>query len=131
MEVVGVALVALLTAVAGTAVFVMVVIGIHASERQAGLPGPARGHADALARRMDELESVLAAGRLGYCHISLASRELRANSQFKAEFGWPPDAPISWQELLERIQREDRTKLADAIEAAFNKLGKRLEVSIV
>jgi signal transduction histidine kinase/ActR/RegA family two-component response regulator len=74
---------------------------------------------DALARRMDELESVLAAGRLGYCHITLASRELRANSQFKAEFGWPPDAQISWQELLERIQRDDRAKLADAIEAAF------------
>ena len=74
---------------------------------------------DALARRMDELESVLAAGRLGYCHIARASRELRANSQFKAEFGWPPDAQISWQELLERIQRDDRTKLVDAIEAAF------------
>jgi signal transduction histidine kinase/ActR/RegA family two-component response regulator len=74
---------------------------------------------DALARRMDELESVLAAGRLGYCHITLTSRELRASSQFKAEFGWPPDAEISWQELLERIQRDDRTKLADTIEAAF------------
>jgi VanZ family protein len=52
MEVVGVTLVALLTAVAGTAVFVMVVIGIHSSERQAGLPGPARSNSDALARRI-------------------------------------------------------------------------------
>jgi len=41
---------------------------------------------DALACRMDELESVLAAGRLGYCRIALGSRELRANSQFKTEF---------------------------------------------
>ena len=74
---------------------------------------------DALARRMDELESVLAAGRLGYCHISPGSRELRANSQFKAEFGWPPDALISWRELQERVQRADRAKLADAVDGAF------------
>ena len=41
---------------------------------------------DALAQRMDELESVLAAGRLGYCRIAPGSHELRANSQFKTEF---------------------------------------------
>ncbi len=50
---------------------------------------------DALAQRMDELEAVLAAGRLGYCRIALGSYEMRANSQFKTEFGWPPDARIS------------------------------------
>jgi hypothetical protein len=52
MEVVGVALVALLMVVAGTAGFVMVVAGIRASERRAGLPGPVRGRADAFARRV-------------------------------------------------------------------------------
>ena len=52
MEVVGVAFVALLAAAAGTAVFVMVVIGIRASERRAGLPGPARSRADSLARHV-------------------------------------------------------------------------------
>jgi signal transduction histidine kinase/CheY-like chemotaxis protein len=74
---------------------------------------------DALARRMDELESVLAAGRLGFCRVALGSLDLRANSQFKAEFGWPPDARISWRELLERIQRDDRAKLAQAVDSAF------------
>jgi len=74
---------------------------------------------DALARRMDELESVLAAGRLGFCRVALGSLDLRANSQFKAEFGWPPDARISWRELLERIQRDDRAKLAEAVDSAF------------
>ena len=74
---------------------------------------------DVLAQRMDELESVLAAGRLGFCRVAPGARELRANSQFKAEFGWPPDAGISWAELLERIQRDDRLKLADAIDSAF------------
>ena len=75
---------------------------------------------DTLARRMDELESVLAAGRLGYCRIAPGARELRANSQFKAEFGWPPDAWISWQELLERLQRDDRAKLVEAVDSAFS-----------
>jgi signal transduction histidine kinase/ActR/RegA family two-component response regulator len=74
---------------------------------------------DALAQRMDELESVLAAGRLGYCGIAQGSYELHANSQFKAEFGWPPDARICWAELLESIQRVDRAKLVDAVESAF------------
>ncbi|MDB6089369.1 MAG: sensor hybrid histidine kinase [Gammaproteobacteria bacterium] len=75
---------------------------------------------DALARRTDELESVLAAGRLGFCRLAGKARELRAaNSQFKAEFGWPPDARISWRTLELRVQREDRAKLADAVDAAF------------
>jgi two-component system CheB/CheR fusion protein len=75
---------------------------------------------DVLARRKDELDSVLAAGRLGFCRIAGKTREvLTANSQFKAEFGWPPDARISWQELEKRVQRDDRTKLADAVDAAF------------
>jgi len=74
---------------------------------------------DALMRRMDELESVLAAGRLGFCRIAPGDHDLRANSQFKAEFGWAPDAGISWQELLERVQRDDRQKLANAVDSAF------------
>jgi signal transduction histidine kinase/ActR/RegA family two-component response regulator len=74
---------------------------------------------DALARRKDELESVLAVGRLGFCRIEGATRTLIANSQFKAEFGWPPDAEITWRDLQERVQRDDRSKLADAVEAAF------------
>ena len=74
---------------------------------------------DALARRKDELESVLAAGGLGFCRIVGATRKLSANSQFKAEFGWPPDAEITWRDLEERVQRDDRAKLADAVEAAF------------
>ena len=66
---------------------------------------------DALAQRMDELESVLAAGRLGYCRICAARARAEANSQFKAEFGLASGCGQSpggsW---LERIQRDDRTK---------------------
>ena len=75
---------------------------------------------DVLARRRDELESILAVGRLGYCRIAGSTRELlTANSQFKAEFGWAPDARISWCELEKRVQRDDRAKLVDALDAAF------------
>ena len=74
---------------------------------------------EALARRKDELESVLAAGHVGFCRISGDTRALAANSQFKAEFGWPPDAQIGWRELEEHVHREDRGKLADAVRGAF------------
>jgi signal transduction histidine kinase/CheY-like chemotaxis protein len=72
-----------------------------------------------LARRKDELEAVLAAGRLGFCRISAATRSVSADCLFKAEFGWPPDAEITWQELRERVQRADRAKLVSSVEAAF------------
>ena len=40
---------------------------------------------EALAKRKDELEAVLAAARLGYCRITTPKREIIANSYFKAE----------------------------------------------
>ena len=74
---------------------------------------------DALAMRKDELEAVLAAARLGFCRIITPTREIIANSQFKAEFGWAPDESVSWSELLTRVLREDRAKFADAVDSAF------------
>ena len=74
---------------------------------------------DALAKCKDELEAVLGAARLGFCRISTPAREIIANSHFKADFGWPPDEPIVWKELLARVLREDRAKFADAVDSAF------------
>ena len=74
---------------------------------------------DALAKCKDELEAVLGAARLGFCRISTPAREIIANSHFKADFGWPPDEPIAWKELLARVLREDRAKFADAVDSAF------------
>ena len=74
---------------------------------------------DVLAKCKDELEAVLAAARLGFCRISVPAREITANSQFKAEFGWPPDESIAWKELLSRVLREDRAKFADAVDSAL------------
>ena len=42
-----------------------------------------------------------------------------ANSQFKAEFGWPPDAEFTWEQLQERVHREDREQLRAAVAAAI------------
>jgi len=83
---------------------------------------------EALARRTDELESVLAAGRLGFCRICVLTRAIEASSQFKADLGWAPDAPITWRELEERIQRDDREKLAAAVDAA---IGAGVEVDVI
>jgi signal transduction histidine kinase len=73
----------------------------------------------ALARRRDELEVVLAAARLGFCRVDGETRSLTANSQFKAEFGWAPDAHIDWQGLEDRVALEDRPGLASAVRAAL------------
>jgi signal transduction histidine kinase len=79
----------------------------------------AQAQCAAQARRNDELELVIAASRLGFCVLDTETRELRANSQFKAEFGWAPDARLDWQSLLERIRPESRATLADAARAAL------------
>jgi signal transduction histidine kinase/ActR/RegA family two-component response regulator len=83
------------------------------------VPGEAGTDRDALDRRKDELEAVLAVSGLGFCHVTGPARALTANSQFKADFGWPPDAEISWLEMLKRVQRADRGKLMEAVDAAF------------
>jgi signal transduction histidine kinase len=81
-----------------------------------------------LARRNDELERVIAASHLGFCVLDGETLELRANSQFKAEFGWPPDAQLDWQSLLERVCAESRLTLADAARAA---LASRVDLDLV
>jgi two-component system, chemotaxis family, CheB/CheR fusion protein len=80
----------------------------------------AQRECEALALRKDELESVLAVGRLGFCRLAGATRAFTATSQFKVEFGWPPDAEITWRDLEDRIQRADRQKLTAAVEESFS-----------
>jgi signal transduction histidine kinase len=98
---------------------------IHESELSSLLPDPsgdlerAQAHCLTLARRNDELELVIAASRLGYCVLDSETCEVRANSQFKAEFGWAPDAQLDWQGLLERVCAQSRLTLADAARTAL------------
>jgi signal transduction histidine kinase len=79
----------------------------------------AQAQCAALARRNGELELVIAASHLGFCVLDSETCELRANSQFKAEFGWAPDAQLDWLSLLERVAAESRLTLADAARAAL------------
>ena len=88
----------------------------------------AQAHCAALARRNDELELVIAASRLGFCMLDTETHELRANSLFKAEFGWAPDAQLDWESLLERVAGESRLALADAARAA---LGSSVDFDLV
>jgi signal transduction histidine kinase/ActR/RegA family two-component response regulator len=72
-----------------------------------------------LARRKDELDTVLAAGRIGYCRLRAADRAIEANSQFKAEWGWPPDELVSWPAVESRVHPEDRGRFCEATRAAL------------
>jgi signal transduction histidine kinase len=83
------------------------------------IPESERSSTATLESRNDELELIIAASRLGYCVLGDETRGLRANSQFKAEFGWAPDASIDWDSLVERLAAESRPVLADAARAAF------------
>jgi signal transduction histidine kinase len=75
---------------------------------------------DALAGRLDGLEAVLAASCTGWCRLDAGLCVLAANSQLKAEFGYAPDATMSWEELLARVSGDDRGRLDDAVRAAFS-----------
>jgi len=79
----------------------------------------AQARCASLERRNDELELIVAASRLGFCVLAGETRAVRANSQFKAEFGWAPDASINWEDLEERVVSEARTVLADAVRSAL------------
>jgi signal transduction histidine kinase len=79
----------------------------------------ARAQIAALTKRSDELEIAIAAARLGFCLLNGETRQLRANSQFKVEFGWAPDEAIDWLALQQRIAPENRLGLEDAARAAL------------
>jgi len=70
-----------------------------------------------LARRKDELETVLGVGHIGYCRLR-ADGMLEANSQFKAEWGWPPDEVLSWRALEARVDVGDRGRFDHAVRQA-------------
>src|SRR6185437_14514845 len=72
-----------------------------------------------LARRKDELETVLAAGRIGWCRLRAPGAVLEANSQFKAEWGWPPDEVLSWDAVESRVDVGDRGRFSAAVRQAL------------
>jgi signal transduction histidine kinase/CheY-like chemotaxis protein len=74
---------------------------------------------ECLARRKDELETVLAAGRIGYCRLRTGALAPEANSQFKAEWGWPPDEVLTWSAVESRVDADDRERFSAAVRQAL------------
>jgi len=70
--------------------------------------------------RLDELEAVLGVGRIGYCRINKDLHRIAASSQFKALFGWPPDAALSVSLFEDSVLLEDRAELSAALRAGFD-----------
>jgi signal transduction histidine kinase/ActR/RegA family two-component response regulator len=86
-------------------------------DREAGSAGDAAR--ERLAQRLDELEMVLGAARVGHCRLAADGRVLVASTQFRCEFGLPPDGEPSWTEFESRVHAEDRAELAGAVARAF------------
>jgi signal transduction histidine kinase/CheY-like chemotaxis protein len=63
---------------------------------------------------------VLGAAGIGFCRVDRALRLSGVDSQFKALFGWPPDAAPTWSDLEARIADCDRAVLAASIQTAFD-----------
>lgn len=72
-----------------------------------------------LAHRKDELETVLAVGRIGYCRLRAGALAPEANSQFKAEWGWPPDEVLTWSAVEARVDADDRERFSAAVRQAL------------
>ncbi len=74
-----------------------------------------------LQARHEELQQIIAAARLGYCVLEDQTGPLRANSEFRAQFGWAPDAAVDLPALEERIAAENRAGLTDAVRDAVER----------
>jgi two-component system, chemotaxis family, CheB/CheR fusion protein len=74
---------------------------------------------EALARRKDELETVLGAAGIGFCRLAPTFEIACADSQFKVLFGLSPDAQPRWSDLEHALTPEDRDTLKPAIAAAL------------
>lgn len=61
------------------------------------------------------LQTALLAGRLGTWELDLATNELTVSATCKANFGRPPDAELSYQDLMSSIHADDRDRVQAAV----------------
>jgi signal transduction histidine kinase/CheY-like chemotaxis protein len=86
--------------------------------------GPLPAEWERLACRIDALETVLAAGRIGYCRVRASDLAVEANSQFKAEWGLPPDEALSWSTVGSCVHEDDRDRFDAAVREALAGVGR-------
>ncbi|HET7675720.1 MAG TPA: PAS domain-containing protein [Gammaproteobacteria bacterium] len=81
-----------------------------------------------MGRRQDEkdirgnselLRLALDTSELGAWQLDLVAHTVKSTPAGKAHFGLPPDTEPSFEQLLERIHRDDRERVRDAIREAF------------
>jgi signal transduction histidine kinase/CheY-like chemotaxis protein len=92
---------------------------LDAASTSASASRPPLSEWERLARRRDELETVLGVGHIGYCRLRGPGGVLEANSQFKAEWGWPPDEVLSWDAIESRVDVADRGRFDHAVQQAL------------
>ncbi|SDE30568.1 HWE histidine kinase domain-containing protein [Belnapia rosea] len=61
------------------------------------------------------LRLALQAGRLGAWELDLRSRALTASPTCRANFGWAPDAPFTYDDLCAAIHPDDRERMQAAV----------------
>jgi PAS domain S-box-containing protein len=72
---------------------------------------------EALHEGEERLRTALLAGRLGSWELDLTTRMLTLSSTCKALFGRSGNEPLSYEDLIESIHREDRARVQEAMRA--------------
>jgi PAS domain S-box-containing protein len=75
----------------------------------------------ALRESEQQLKLALQAGKLGAWQLDLASMDLSASAQCKANFGFPADAPFTYETLFECIVPEEREQVHAAVLASIER----------
>jgi PAS domain S-box-containing protein len=68
-----------------------------------------------LAESEQRLRLAVQTGRLGAWEFDIATKTLTCSDQCKANYGRPPDAPFSYEDLLNAIHPEDRPRMEAAV----------------
>jgi two-component sensor histidine kinase len=73
-----------------------------------------------LALSDERLKFTLDAGRLGAWELDLVDMTLTASQRFRTHVGLPPDSPVSYPDLLERVHPDDVGRITRAVQEAID-----------
>ncbi|MBP0438671.1 PAS domain-containing hybrid sensor histidine kinase/response regulator [Tianweitania sediminis] len=81
----------------------------------------ARARMEELHESRNRLNTALSAGRLGAWELDLASMTLTTTATCKAIFGYAPDEPFAYADLLARIHPQDLPRMRAAVEESLRR----------